>query len=363
MTPRALMCLLALLSIGLAALATTDRPALAQAALPEGVELPVQVRLAVRVLNITRFHEVLGEVGASVEFTQRWFDPAIRFDRVERGSERIDLVGPEAEERLRTMWSPDLVIESMIGVPRTKTVSLSLFHDGRVVLLRRFDADFRVQVAMGAFPFDRQALTLSFVPPRHPAAEVVLTTTEFDRQYSSLAPVISAVNWIPVRLGFRQDTFYGWNARPYSRLTVAAEVWRNWQRYVLRVFVPYFAIMSLSLFLLWAPERVISNTQRAPMVFSSLLALAALSFTFESSFPGSISMNSPIATMISMGYFYLVLVLLLDLLLNQHGSAIARRYPALLIEARRNLRYTVPLIYFGICLLVLLASGDGGATP
>ncbi len=358
-----LIRLAAAVLIGVGGLLTVARPALAQARLPEGVELPIQVRLAVRVLNIIRFHEVMGEVGATVEFTQRWYDPAIRFDRVERGSERIDLVGSEAEERLRAMWSPELVIESMIGVPRAQTVSLSLFHDGRAVLLRRFDADFRAQVSMGAFPFDRQALTLSFIPPRHPATELVLTTTEFDRQYSSIAPTLSAVNWIPARLNFRQGTFYGWNARPYSRLTVAAEIGRNWQRYVLRVFVPYFAIMSLSLFLLWAPERVISNTQRAPMVFSSLLALAALSFTFESSFPGSISMNSPIATMISMGYFYLVLVLLLDLLLNQHASAIALRYPALLVEARRNLRYTVPLIYFGLCLLVLLASGDSGTAP
>lgn len=349
-----------LILVALAGLWTAPRPAVAQARLPEGVELPIQVRLAVRILNIVRFHEVQGEVGASIEFTQRWTDPAVAFDRVERGSERIDLVGPEAEARLKQMWSPELAIESMIGAPRAQTLSLSLFHDGRVVLLRRFDADFRVQVAMGAFPFDRQSIALAFVPPRHPASEVVLTTTEFDRQYSSIAPSLSAVNWIPVKLGFRQDAFYGWNARPYSRLTAVAEICRNWERYVLRLFIPYFAIMSLSLFLLWAPERVISNTQRAPMVFSSLLALAALSFTFESSFPGSISMNSPIATMISMGYFYLVLVLLLDLLLSQQSSSLALRYPSLLVEARKNLRYTVPLIYFGLCLVVVLASGEAG---
>lgn len=335
-------------------LSPLSRPVLAQAALPAGVELPIQVRLSVRVLNIVKLQEVQGEVGAAVEFTQRWSDPAVVFDRIERGSERIDFIGHEAEERLRHMWSPSPMIESMIGSPRTQTVSLSLFHDGRIVLLRRFDADFRVQIVMGAFPFDRQALALSLVAPRHPANEVVLTTTEFDRQYSGIASALSAVNWIPWKLTFRQDTFYGWNARPYSRLTAVAEIDRYWQRYVLRVFVPYFAIMSLSLFLLWAPERVISNTQRAPMVFSSLLALAALSFTFESSFPGSISMNSPIATMISMGYFYLVLVLLLDLLLSQHASSVALRYPSLLIEARRNLRYTVPLIYFGLCLIVLM---------
>ena len=326
----------------------------AQTRLPDNVELPIQVRLSVRILNIVRLQETLGEIGGTIEITQRWSDPSVRFDRIARGAERADFVGAEAEKRLSEIWSPGIVIENMIGIPRAQTTSLSIFADGRVVLLRRFDGDFRISVAMGSFPFDRQAFPLVFVSPRHASNEVMITTTEFDRQYSSISPTISAANWLSRDLSFREDSFFGWNSRPYSRLTAIAEVDRNWGRYVLRVFVPYFAIMSLSLFLLWAPERVISNTQRAPMVFSSLLALAALSFTFESSFPGAISMNSPIATMISMGYFYLVFVLLLDFLLNQHSSALATSYPSLLGAARKNLRMTVPLIFFGLCLVVML---------
>ena len=51
------------------------------------------------------------------------------------------------------------------------------------------------------------------------------------------------------------------------------------------------------------------------MIFSSLLALAAISFTFESSFPGSISLNTPVAEMISLGYLYLVTVLMFEICL------------------------------------------------
>jgi hypothetical protein len=97
------------------------------------------------------------------------------------------------------------------------------------------------------------------------------------------------------------------------------------------------------------------------MIFSSLLALAALSFTFESSFPGSISLNSPVASMISLGYFYLPLVLLIDLMLSQTGSRLARRYPGLLPEIKRNARVTVPLLFFGLCILLVLVSGDDAA--
>ena len=202
------------------------------------------------------------------------------------------------------MWQPGITIDNMIGNPRSQTLSLSIFHDGRVVQIRRLDADFRIRANMSSFPFDTQNLPLSFSTARHAAHEVAITTTEFDRNFSTINPDISATNWKPRRVSFAQDSFFGWSARPFSRITVIMTLERNWTRYLLRLFVPFIAIMSLSLFLLWAPTNFLSNTQRAPMVFSTLLALAALSFTFEASFPGSISMNSPIAAMISMGYFW-----------------------------------------------------------
>ena len=350
---------LALIAIGLIAQLGV---ALAQASgwqpLPSGVELPIQVRLTVRVLDVTRVLETSGELGASIEFTQRWTDPGLRFDHVKEGAEHLDFSGPAAEAKLAIIWQPGIAIDNMIGSPRAQTVALSIFADGRVVLIRRLDADFRVSVNMSKFPFDTQSFPLRFSTARHAANEVVLTTTEFDRSFSTIRGELSVTNWQAGGVAFVQDSFYGWNARAFSRMTFLVTVERAWTRYILRMFVPFVAIMSLSLFILWAPDTVISSNQRAPLVFTTLLALAALSFTFEASFPGSISMNSPIATMISMGYFYLPAVLVIDVVLNMKNSAIARRYPYLLPEMRRNLRVTVPLLFAGLCLISLLLSGD-----
>lgn len=322
--------------------------------LPAGVELPIEVRLSVRILNITRLIETTGELSASIEYTQRWVDPGLRFDPVAKGEEHIDLTGAAAEARLGQIWRPGITIDNMIGNPRSQTVFLSIFHDGRVVQIRRLDADFRIRANMSSFPFDTQYLPLSFSTARHSAHEVALTTTEFDRNFSTVNPDISANNWKPRGVSFVQSSFFGWNARPFSRITLITTVERDWTRYILRLFVPFIAIMSLSLFLLWASTSVLPNTQRVPMVFSTLLALAALSFTFEASFPGSISMNSPIAAMISMGYLYLPAVLLIDLFPGLDNSRFARRFPYLLPEVRRNLRLTVPLLFFGLCLYSLL---------
>lgn len=328
---------------------------------PEGIELPVEVRLAVRVLRVVRLQEIQSELAATVEFTQQWTDPGVRFDRLRHGDEHMDFVGPAAEAQLARMWSPDAAIENIIGSPVAQTVALSIFWDGRVVLVRTMDAVFRVHVDMGGFPFDRQRLPLSFIAPRHAANVVVLTTTELDRRYSTVDGADSAVNWTPRSISFRQESFFGWNARPFSRLTATLTLDRRWPSYILRLFIPFAAVMSLSLFLLWVPRSVLSNAQRAPMVFSGLLALAALSFTFETSFPGSMSMNSPVAFMISIGYFYLPFVLMIDTILGQDQLAFARRFPFLLPEIRRNVRVTVPLLFFALCLISMLIIGDGNS--
>jgi hypothetical protein len=349
-----------LIVLTIAVLTAACRGAVAESpsSLPAGVELPVQVRLSMRILNIVRLQEIQGELGATVEFTQRWNDPTLRFDRIARGEEHMDFVDADAQAQLARMWSPGVIVENMIGSPRAETLALSIFADGRVVMIRRLDGDFRVQVGMDGFPFDRQQLQLGLVAPRHAADVVVLTTTEFDRQYSSIEGAVSPSNWVPRGIAFRQDSFFGWNARPFSRLTVIATVDRLWSRYVLRLFVPFAAVMSLSLFLLWAPRTVLEDSHRATMVFSTLLALAALSFTFETSFPGSISMNSPVAFMISIGYFYLPFVLMIDLFLSRDGVGLMRRSPYLADEIRRNVRVTVPLLFVALCLVSLFALGE-----
>ncbi len=214
---------------------------------------------------------------------------------------------------------------------------------------------------MSSFPFDEQRLEFTFISSRYAADEVLLSTTELDRNASSVERSISIVNWRPSRIAFVTDSFYGWNARPFAKVTAVATVERVWWNYFERLFVPFGAVMSLSLFLLWSSEEVIEINKRAAIVFSSLLALAALSFTFESSFPGAISMNSPIAFMISIGYFYLPFVLTIDVYLSQKKTHLTRKYPYLLSAIRGNVRWTVPFLFTALCILSLFPVATAGA--
>ncbi|MCV3766355.1 neurotransmitter-gated ion-channel ligand-binding protein [Rhizobium sp. TRM95796] len=322
--------------------------------LPGRVHLPIETHLSVRLLNITRLEETKGEISARVEYTQGWKDPNQAFDPLAAGVYRHDYFGEEAEAKIAAIWTPDVTIANQIDEPRSRSVALSISADGTMSLIRQLDADFRISVDLAAFPFDRQNIDFVFTAPRYSASDLIFVVDDRDREISAIADQISISDWRPERLSFALTQFYGWNAKPFVRATVTATVSREWPRYLLRIFIPFAAVVSVSLFILWAPDKV--KVDHAGITYSALLALAALSFTFESSFPGSMSVNSPIAFMISLGYFYLVLTLLVHLGLQHAEFPAARRNAYLIEEIHRSVRFTLPAIFTLICICSVVRS-------
>jgi hypothetical protein len=346
--------LLWLLLAAAAAVATGARADDVAAPLPQGIHLPVSNHLSVRLLNVSRLDETKGEISARIEFTENWLDPERAFDPLQAELYRKDYYGVEASGLLKTVWHPETVIANQISDPRSQSVAVSVTSAGEITMIRQIDADFRIAVNLAAFPFDSQQLTFTFMTPRYSASEVIFLIDDRDREASSLARELSLPDWHPESLNFALERFSGWNAKPFARAQVTATVTRAWPRYLLRIFIPFIAVVSVSLFILWAPKSL--KVDQAGITYSALLALAALSFTFESSFPGSMSVNSPIAFMISLGYFYLVLTLLVHLALSDARIRTVRSNPFLLAEIRANVRYTLPLTFALICTCSVIRS-------
>lgn len=317
--------------------------------LPPGIELPMRVRVALRVLNVLQIAEVAGQGKLYVEVTQRWTDPRLRFDAVAQGFARIDRVGEEADAYLATVWTPGLTADNQVGKPEARTVAVSTYSNGNVVLIERYEGSFRFHMNMDAFPFDTQDLTLSFSLPRYATRDAMLITTEMDRNLSGIDSRLSVIDWHPKRLHFTNEEAMGWNARSYSRLDATVTLSRLSERYLLRIFIPILAILAVSLFVLWSPG--LQSNDKGSLIFSSLLALAALSFTFEASFPGSISLNTPIAQIISLGYLYLIAVLMLEVALSLGAkSEKGGRLHDFCVAMRRQIRWAMPAIMVLVCV-------------
>lgn len=346
MTRLWMRMLLAMLLTGLTL--AVQAASAARTELPRNVELPVRVRLAVRVLNIGQVQEVAGQARMFIETSQRWSDPRLRFDEVEVGKSRVDRVGDEARDFLKTIWTPGLSADNQTGEVQSYSVAVSAYANGDLVLVERYEGNFRVSMNMAAFPFDKQHLLASFSLPRYAKQEAVLVATEADRQLSGVEDDLSLVDWRPQGLRFSNDEVSGWNARSYSRLNATVTIERLSERFILRIFIPIVAVLLVSVFVLWTP--VLQPRDKGNLIFSSLLALAAISFTFESSFPGSISLNTPVAQMISLGYLYLVLVLMLDAVLTSRCSDTGSCHHGLYLAIRWHVNWVLPALMTLICI-------------
>ena len=344
---RILTLLLALIGAAAPACAEAAR-AEAATDLPSGAELPVRVRVAARVLKVLSIHEVAGEGRLYVEITQRWTDHRQSFDPVAVGFGRIDRVGADADTYLKTIWTPGLEIENRIGEPEARSVATSTYANGEVVVIERYEARFRFAMNLDAFPFDRQDLTLAFFLPRHAAQDAVLVASEADREISGVEDTTASIDWRAAGMRFANHEAMGWNARSYSKLDVTLTLARISSHYLLRIFVPIMAVLAVSVFVLWAPG--LAGKDKGSLIFSSLLALAAISFTFESSFPGSISLNTPVAQIISLGYMYLIVVLISDMVLEALASGPPSGGRAVVAEIRCQLRWALPAIMAAICV-------------
>ncbi|WP_170975821.1 neurotransmitter-gated ion-channel ligand-binding protein [Rhizobium sp. FY34] len=344
----ALFAVLSLTGLSLADDASVRKP------LPEGIQRPVQVHLVVRILDVLKIEETTGEAQIGVEIQQRWRDPTQTFNPIAFGRDRQDFAGREAAERTAVIWTPSIIIENQIGDGKVQLEALSVRSTGDVTLTRRLEGSFRFAKDLSAFPFDMQRLPLSFVSQFYPADDLVFVLNHQDRQLSTIPDELSASDWDAKSLTFTTAQFYGWSARPFARMTAEMVIDRKWPRYFLRIFVPFMAVLSVSLFILWSPKGLIGD--KTGVTYSALLALAALSFTFEASFPGSMSVTSPIAFMISIGYFYLILALLVDLLLESKSLPGRLAFPYLPQEARVAVRYLMPALFIIICIGITLRS-------
>lgn len=331
---------------GLAAALLLLLPAAAQAGaitdLPSGEQMPIRVSTAIRVIDIAQIMETTGQLNARIELTYRWSDQRQAFDAVKEAASHKDYFGEAALARLRQMWTPAIEIENLSGAPRQDQTGLTIEADGDVTLVRRIDATFRVGIDMTSFPFDVQTLDLDLTSNRYGLREVLLAHTESDAAHSSFAERLQTPLWKIRALEFRNTNYVGWNGEPHSRLSISVVTERLYGQYLIRIFIPFLMLMSSTLVILWTPDSTMPLAPKGALAFTTLLALVALSFTFESNFPGSMSTGTPIAQILSIGYLYVVSVLILSMLLLNKELAWAKRHPNIFLELSGFVRWGLP---------------------
>jgi len=338
----ALLSGLAWLVAALLLLAATGSRAVEITEIPSGEPMPIRVATAIRVIDIAQVLETVGQLNARIELTYRWTDRRQAFDAVKEAVSHKDYFGDAAVARLRQMWTPAIEIENLSGTPRQDQSGLTIEANGDVTLVRRVDATFRVGVDMSSFPFDVQSLDIDLTSNRYGLRDVLLAHTEADEAHSSFATHLQTPLWKIRSLDFRNTSYIGWNGEPHSRMTVSMVTERLYGQYLVRIFIPFLMLMSSTIVILWVPDTTMPLAPKGALAFTTLLALVAMSFTFESNFPGSMSTGTPIAQIVSTGYLYVVSVLILCMLLINKELAWAKRHPNIFLELSGFVRWGLP---------------------
>ena len=320
-----------------AAATTDDKPGI-----PHDWQLPVRVAVAMRVLDLAQVQETQGQMNARIELSYRWTDHRLAFDRVKEGVARLDFVDVAAKAKLLKIWTPAVEVENLVGSPRQDQIGLSISADGDVLMVRTIDATFRLAANMATFPFDTQRLVVQVGSPQFGLHDVVLVHTQDDDMLSGITPTPLTPLWNLRRLDFIASQYVAWNGDSHSRMAVTLVADRKWPVYIARIFLPFLLIMSISLFVLWPKDY--NPGSKGPQIFSGMLALVALSFTFEAQFPGSMSADTPIATMVSSGFVYLIGALTVYIMMMNPAAPWAERNPALFAEVCVTIRWALPLL-------------------
>lgn len=245
-----------------------------EAAPPPG-ERPVKVDVGFYLLNLTSVDERTESFNADIYILFRWHDP-----RLEHGGKDPQFfAGNGVGEKLEEIWSPQIEFVNT-GQPEITNQNLGIFPDGTVLYAMGLTSNFRADLDLRRFPFDRQRLVVRVRSFVYQIADVVMEPDHekigFEPESSFEGLRVKAVSAESVR------KTEGWGG-DYSEFRAHIDVERGTGFYFWTVFGPVILIfvISCSAFLVSPAEF----SARIGICLTALLACIATQFALSFSLP------------------------------------------------------------------------------
>ncbi len=307
---------------------------------PSAVPLPMRVGVALVVNEVLTIEEAKGLFTAAVDVRIRWRDPRLAFDAKVEGLDRREHVGREAEELLRSIWTPEVMLANVVGTSRPPEIAVVVGADGSVTKLQRLIATFDTRYRLAAFPFDVQDLGIRVASSLYGRQRVVLVHDQADIDASGLRPGLQLDGWRVRRVAFSLSEARGLSGGSLSHMTASVRVERDPTPTIPIVFVPFVLLLFCASLTLWLDLDV---DRRVPFLSSVILALIALNFTATLRFP-ALTPQSAVIQLFWIGFGYLWFLLVAAVSVQNPAFARFTRSSHLLAEAVAYLRWAAPFL-------------------
>jgi Neurotransmitter-gated ion-channel ligand binding domain len=269
--------------------------------LPPG-ERPIRVASGFFLTNLSGMAERSETFDADLYLSFRWHDPRLAF----AGSEPKRFLEDAAVERLKTMWWPQLEFVNT-AEPHITNRALQISPDGSVRYEIGVTSDFRSDLDLHRFPFDRQRLEVRVQSFLWRADEMVFVS---DPEHLGFNPAstFEGLTVTGVATDIRRRDLAGWG-EAYSEFAALVDVRREAAFYVWTVFTPVILIFLISCTVFVVHYENFGS--RVGISLTALLACIATQFAMSFNLP-QISYLTVIDRMFLAGYFCIALGVLVS---------------------------------------------------
>jgi hypothetical protein len=319
----------------------------AQDTLPDGVPRPLRVGVAVFLNDAGKISEQSGSYEASIDVRYRWRDPSLAFNAKELGGDRLEFGNEAAAEKLRKMWSPRLMIANQLGTAQRTEGGLFIYADGTIEQIQRVRTLLDTRYRLAAFPFDTQGLTVRILSTRYTTNQVDLVQDQGDINASGIRETMAIPGWTAKRMEFSSSRSRGWNGDSYPEIQARVVIQRQPFAHLFSVLTPFLLLLLVpTIMTLYAKADV---APRMTLWGASILALIALSFTFSVRYP-ALGSDSLIQQVITIGFAFQLMMIALTVTLFNPAVADRLMGKTMQAEVAGFLRWSVPILIFGLIL-------------
>lgn len=237
---------------------------------------PVRVEVAAYVMDLLSIDEKDQTFQAEVLFNFRWKDPRL----AKPGTAPVRLIEDEMDERLKTMWSPDL--EFVNGIASTIfNRALTIYPDGTVEQRMDVLGTYSSVMDFRRFPFDKQVLRIAIESFMEKVDQLEFVP-QLERTRAESDTAGGDFQLIAVRPAITRSAVKGWD-EDFSRYELGLTVERDVSFYVWRVIIPTAIIVLISFALFFVD--ISSYHDRVSIAMTCLLACVATQFAISFSLP------------------------------------------------------------------------------
>ncbi len=239
-------------------------PAIAVAQSARPTTGPIEVEIAVVVLDVERIDDAMQGFSANVFFVARWSDPRLAHD------------GAGDEWRsLDDVWHPRLQVANRRQARLTLPETVEVTPDGKVTYRQRLLGQFSQKLDLGDFPLDHQTLSIRMVALGNLHDEIVFV--EHPQIPSGVVPDVAISDWEILDSRTKTEAYQPMpGMQPRAGYVLEFDAERNIGYYRSKIILPLVLIVAMSWLVFWIDPELAGP--QISIAVTSMLTLIAYRF-------------------------------------------------------------------------------------